>query len=55
MSWSDTLLAILKDNNVRLVCHVPDNVLTPLLGAAAADNNLVSVAAAAGRTRRSGS
>ena len=29
MSWSDAFLAILKDNDVRLISYVPDNVLTP--------------------------
>jgi len=31
MTWSDTFLGILKDNDVRLISYVPDNVLTPLL------------------------
>ena len=29
MAWSDTFLKVLKDNDVRLVTYVPDNVLTP--------------------------
>ena len=29
MSWSDIFLKVLKDNDVRLVTYVPDNVLTP--------------------------
>jgi hypothetical protein len=29
MSWSDSLLRTLKENDVRLVTYVPDNVLTP--------------------------
>ena len=31
MTWSDTFLGILKDNDVRLISYVPDNVLTPLI------------------------
>jgi sulfopyruvate decarboxylase TPP-binding subunit len=38
MTWSDTFLGILKDNDVRLVSYVPDNVLTPLLKGVTADN-----------------
>jgi sulfopyruvate decarboxylase TPP-binding subunit len=45
MSWSDTLLAILKDNDVRLVSYVPDNVLTPLLKGVTADNYFLSLGA----------
>jgi hypothetical protein len=29
MSWSDNFLRSLKENDVRLVTYVPDNVLTP--------------------------
>ena len=29
MSWSDKFLRTLKENDVRLVTYVPDNVLTP--------------------------
>jgi hypothetical protein len=29
MSWSDSFLRTLKENHVRLVTYVPDNVLTP--------------------------
>jgi len=28
-TWSDTFVAILKDNDVGLISYVPDNVLTP--------------------------
>ena len=28
MAWSDAFLKVLKDNDVRLVTDVPDNVLT---------------------------
>jgi hypothetical protein len=34
MARSDTFLEVLKDNDVRLVTCVPDNVLTPLIGRA---------------------
>jgi len=29
MSWSDNFLRSLKENDVRLVTYVPDNVPTP--------------------------
>jgi hypothetical protein len=29
MGWSDNFLRTLKENEVRLVTYVPDNVLTP--------------------------
>jgi len=29
MSWSDNFLRSLKENDVRLVTYLPDNVLTP--------------------------
>ena len=45
MSWSDTFLATLKENDVRLIAYVPDNVLTPLLAGATADNYFMSVCA----------
>ena len=38
MTWADSFLRTLKDNDVRLVTYVPDNVLTPLIAGAAADN-----------------
>jgi hypothetical protein len=31
LAWSDAFLKVLKDNDVRLVTDVPDNVLTPLI------------------------
>ena len=43
MTWSETFLAALKDNDIRLVSYVPDNVLTPLLKVVAADNYFMSV------------
>jgi sulfopyruvate decarboxylase alpha subunit len=45
MSWADRFIAALKANEVRLVSYVPDNVLTPLIGAAAADKYFMSVGA----------
>lgn len=43
MNWSDTFLAILKDNDVRLIGYVPDNVLTPLIDGVTADNYFLPV------------
>ncbi len=31
MAWADSFLRTLKENDVRLVTYVPDNVLTPLI------------------------
>ena len=45
MSWSETILAALKENDIRLVAYVPDNVLTPLIAGVAADNYFISVPA----------
>jgi len=45
MTWSDTILASLKENEVRLVAYVPDNVLTPLIEGVTSDNYFVSVGA----------
>ncbi|SRR5712691_4281949 len=45
MTWSDTFLRTLKENDVRLVSYVPDNVLTPLIAGAADDNYFMSVGA----------
>jgi len=36
-TWYDVVLATLKSNDVRLVVHVPDKVLTPLIKALSAD------------------
>jgi sulfopyruvate decarboxylase alpha subunit len=44
-NWSETFLSILKDNDVRLITYVPDNVLTPLIKGVAADNYFLSVGA----------
>jgi sulfopyruvate decarboxylase TPP-binding subunit len=43
MTWSDTFLSILKDNDVRLITYVPDNVLTPLISGVNADNYFMPV------------
>jgi len=43
MTWSDTILAVLKENGIRLATYVPDNILTPLIAGAAADNYFVSL------------
>ena len=45
MAWSETFLATFKDNDVRLVAYVPDNVLTPLIKGVTADNYFMSVCA----------
>jgi sulfopyruvate decarboxylase TPP-binding subunit len=45
MSWSEVFLDTLKDNDVRLVTYVPDNVLTPLIKGAVADNYFLSLGA----------
>jgi hypothetical protein len=45
MTWADRFLDALKENDVRLVTYVPDNVLTPLIAGAAADNYFMSVGA----------
>jgi hypothetical protein len=36
-SWADSFLRTLKENDVRLVSYVPDNVLTPMIAGAAAE------------------
>ena len=30
-AWYETVVRVLKDNDVRLVCYVPDNVMAPLI------------------------
>ena len=45
MTWSATFLNALKDNDVRLVTYVPDNVLTPLIQGITDDNYFISVGA----------
>jgi sulfopyruvate decarboxylase alpha subunit len=43
MTWADKFLGTLKENDVRLVTYVPDNVLTPLIKGANADNYFISI------------
>jgi sulfopyruvate decarboxylase alpha subunit len=43
MTWSSAFLNCLKDNEIRLVSYVPDNVLTPLIQGIHADNYFVPV------------
>jgi len=43
MSWSDTFLSLLKDNDIRLIGYVPDNVLTPLIEGVTTDNYFMPV------------
>ena len=45
MTWSDTFLTLLKDNDIRLISYVPDNVLTPLLKGVSADNYFLAIGA----------
>ena len=45
MTWFDAFLQTLKDNEVRLVAYVPDNVLAPLIEEVTADNYFVPVGA----------
>lgn len=45
MGWSDDFLQCLKDNDVRLVSYVPDNVLTPLIAGVTGDNYFMPVGA----------
>jgi hypothetical protein len=52
MTWSDTFLGILKDNDVRLISYVPDNALTPPIKGITTDNYFLSVNAT--RTGRGG-
>ena len=43
MTWSDIVLAALRENNVGFVAYVPDNTLTPLLNGVTADHHFISV------------
>jgi sulfopyruvate decarboxylase alpha subunit len=43
MTWFEDFLGALKDNDVRLVSYVPDNVLTPLIKGVNADNYFMPV------------
>jgi sulfopyruvate decarboxylase TPP-binding subunit len=43
MAWPDTFVQTLKNNDVRFVTDVPDNVLTTLIKGVTSDNYFVSV------------
>ena len=45
MTWSNIVLAALKENDARLVAYVPDNVLAPLIREVISDNDFVPVGA----------
>jgi sulfopyruvate decarboxylase alpha subunit len=45
MGWSETIVQTLKDNDVRFISYVPDNVLTPLIKGVTSDNYFMSVTA----------
>jgi len=45
MAWSDVFLDTLKENDVRLVTYVPDNVLTPLIAGVGDDDFFIPVVA----------
>jgi sulfopyruvate decarboxylase alpha subunit len=45
MTWYDTFLGILRENEIRLVAYVPDNVLTPLIKGVTANNDFVPIVA----------
>jgi hypothetical protein len=45
MNWSDQFLHALKQNDMRLVSYVPDNVLAPLIRGAEADNYFMTLGA----------
>lgn len=45
MTWSEIILAALKENNVRFAAYVPDNILTPLIGGVVADSDFTCVGA----------
>src|SRR5882724_4432820 len=44
-TWYGAVIQALKDNNIRLVVYVPDNVLRPLIDAIASDDFFTSFAA----------
>ena len=43
MGWSETFLETLKNNDVRFIAYVPDNVLTPLIKGVTSDNYFIAV------------
>jgi hypothetical protein len=42
MGWSDAFVQTLKNNDVRFVTCVPDNVFTPLIKGVTSDNYFIS-------------
>ena len=45
MAWPDIFLKVLKDNDVRLISYVPDNVLKPMISGVHADNYFMPIVA----------
>jgi sulfopyruvate decarboxylase alpha subunit len=45
-AWHEAVIRALKDNNVRIVVYVPDNVLKPLIKAVHADSYFTAFVAA---------
>ena len=45
MTWSEIILAALKENSVRFAAYVPDNILTPLIAGVAADSDFICIGA----------
>lgn len=43
MGWSKAFVQTLKNNDVRFITYVPDNVLTPLIKGVTSDNYFISV------------
>jgi len=39
MGWAETFISTLKNNDVRFITYVPDNVLTPLIKGVTSDND----------------
>ena len=42
-AWYETVVRVLKDNDVSLVCYVPDNVMSPLIRLVEADPYFTTV------------
>ena len=45
MTWSDTFIDTFKENDVRFISYVPDNVITPLIKGMTSGNYFISVSA----------
>ena len=45
-TWHEAVIRALKDNDVRLIVYVPDNVLKPLINGIHADNYFTAFTAA---------